>query len=106
MVTLEEFKKLEIIVAQIKEVQEHPNADRLYLLKVDTGKEEKQLVAGIRSSYAKEALVGRKVVMINNMQPAVIRGQESQGMVLAVGLEQGSVLLAIDGDAPLGSVIR
>jgi len=106
MVTLEEFKKMEIIVAQIKEVVEHPDADRLYVMKVDTGKEEKQLVAGIRGSYAKDALVGRKVVMINNLQPAVIRGQESQGMVLAAAGESGPILLALERDVPVGSVVK
>ena len=57
MVSIEELKKLELIIAQIKEVKEHPNADKLYVLKIDTGKEEKQLVAGIRLSYAPEQLV-------------------------------------------------
>src|SRR3989338_8105613 len=71
MATLEEFKKLELIVAQIKEVSDHPDADRLYIVKVDTGKEEKQLVAGIKKSYTKEQLIGRRVIMINNLEPAM-----------------------------------
>ncbi|MCR4337342.1 MAG: hypothetical protein NUV91_06005 [Candidatus Omnitrophica bacterium] len=106
MVTLDDFKKLELIVAQIKEVKDHPNADRLYVLKIDTGKEEKQLIAGIRSSYTKEELVGRQVVIINNLEPAVIRGEESQGMVLAVGAENGIALLRPDRDVPLGNSVR
>lgn len=106
MITFEDFKKMECIVAQIKEAEEHPNADRLYVLKVDTGSEIKQLVAGIRASYTKEELIGRRVVMINNLEPAVIRGQESQGMILAVGDEQGTSLLTSDREVPLGSRIR
>src|SRR5438094_303689 len=106
MVSLEDFKKLELIVAQIKEVRDHPNADRLYVLKVDTGKEEKQLVAGIRLAYTKEELVGRKIVMINNLQPAVIRGEESQGMLLAASDEQGLSLLGLDKEIALGSVVK
>ena len=87
MVKLEDFKKLELIVAQIKEVKEHPNADRLYVLKVDTGKEVKQLVAGIRKAYSKEELIGRRIVIVNNLEPALIRGEESQGMILAASDE-------------------
>jgi len=106
VITLQDFKNLELIVAQIKEVCEHPNADKLYLLKIDTGKEEKQLVAGIRTSYEKEALVGRRIVVINNLEPAVIRGEESQGMLLAVEDEKGISLLGPDREVPLGSVVR
>ena len=71
MATIEEFKKIELIVAQIKEVADHPNADRLYVLKVDTGEDVRQLVAGIRASYAKEDLVGRRIIMVKNLEPAV-----------------------------------
>ena len=106
MVTIDDFKKIELIVAQIKEVKEHPNADRLYVLKVDTGQEEKQLIAGIRQSYTKEQLVGRRVVVVNNMQPAVIRGEESNGMILAVTDEQGIVLLSVEREIPLGSIVK
>lgn len=106
MVSIEEFKKLELIVAQIKDVQDHPQADRLYLVKVDTGKEEKQLVAGIRPFYRKEDLIGRKIVLLNNMQPAVIRGQESQGMLLAATDAAGISILAPDRDVTNGSIIK
>ncbi len=106
MITIDEFKKVELIIAQIKEVKEHPNADRLYVLKIDTGKEEKQLVAGIRKSYSPEQLVGRRVVVVNNLQPAVIRGEESHGMVLAVSDDQGIALLSVDREMPLGSIVK
>jgi methionyl-tRNA synthetase len=106
VISFEEFKKLELIVAQIKEVQDHPNADRLYVLKIDTGSGEKQLVAGIRSSYSKEDLVGRRIVVVNNLEPVVIRGQESQGMLLAAGDTSGVALLTPDRDVPLGSQVR
>ena len=106
MVTLEDFKKLEIIIAQIKEVQEHPNADRLYVLKVDTGKEIKQIIAGIRLTYTKEQLLDRRVVVINNLQSAVIRGEESNGMLLAANDGQVLSILGTDREMPLGSIIR
>lgn len=106
MITIDEFRKAELIIAQIKDVKEHPNADRLYLLQVDTGKEEKQLVAGIRKSYTKEQLVGRRVVIVNNLEPAVIRGETSNGMVLAVSDENGISLLGADRDLPLGTIVK
>lgn len=106
MVTYEDFKKLELIVALIKEVKEHPNADRLYVLKIDTGNEEKQLVAGIRASYKPDELVGRKVVVINNLEPAVIRGEASNGMILAASGENGPVILLPQKDVPVGAIIK
>ncbi len=106
MLTLEEFKKCELIIARILEVQDHPDADKLYILKIDTGSGIKQLVAGIRKSYAKEELSGRQIVVVNNLQPAVIRGQESHGMLLAVSDGQGIVLLKPERDVPLGSPVR
>ena len=106
MVTIEDFKKLEFIIAQIKEVRDHPNADRLYVLKIDTGKEEKHLVAGIRQFYTKEQLVGRRVMVINNLQPSVIRGEESQGMLLAASDANGMSILSPDKDMALGSVVK
>ena len=106
MVSIEEFKKLELIVGQIKEVKEHPNADKLYLVKIDTGSEEKQLVAGIRKSYTKEELVGRKVIVVNNLEPAVIRGEESRGMILAASDENGLSVLSLDKDIKIGSIVK
>lgn len=106
MVTIQDFAKIELVVAQIKEAQEHPDADRLYVLKVDTGTEEKQLVAGIRSAYSAEELIGKKIVVINNLEPAVLRGQESQGMLLAASGEGGPVLLSPEKDVPVGARIK
>ncbi len=106
MVSIEEFQKMELIVAQIKEVQEHPNADRLYVIKVDTGNEERQLVAGIRPSYAPEQLVGKRVVIVANLEPATIRGEESQGMILAASDENGQAILSPEKDVALGSRVK
>ncbi|HQP09827.1 MAG TPA: methionine--tRNA ligase subunit beta [Candidatus Omnitrophota bacterium] len=106
MITIEDFKKIELIIAQVKEVKEHPNADRLYVLKVDTGSGERQLVAGIRSSYKPEDLIGRRVVLVANLEPAVIRGEESQGMVLAASDETGISVLMPDKDVALGSRVK
>jgi methionyl-tRNA synthetase len=106
MVGIGDFRKLELVVAQIKDVREHPNADRLYVLKVDTGTEERQLVAGIRLFYAKEDLIGRRIVMVANLEPAVIRGEESRGMLLAASDEKGISILMPDRDVALGSPVK
>ena len=97
---------MELIVAQIIEAKEHPNADKLFVLKINTGTEEKQLVAGIRSSYSAEELIGKKIIVINNLEPAVIRGETSQGMLLAASGEKGPVLLAPECDVPVGVRVR
>ena len=107
MATIEDFRKIELVVAQIKEVKEHPNADRLYVIKVDTGKEERQVVAGIRLAYpAKEALIGRRVILVSNLEPATIRGEQSNGMILAASDEQGISVLSPDREVALGSVVK
>ena len=106
MVNIEEFRKLELIVAQIKEVKDHPNADRLYVITIDTGSEVKQLVAGIRKSYTKEELAGKKVIIVNNLEPAVIRGEQSQGMILAASNMEMLTLIVPDKDITLGSVVK
>ena len=106
MATIEEFRKVELIVARIKEAKEHPNADRLYVLKVDTGKDERQVVAGIRKTYTPEQLVGRRIILVANMEPAVIRGETSNGMLLAASDANGMALLMPDKDMALGSIVK
>src|SRR6266540_5799222 len=83
MITIEEFGKVELRVATIKAAEPHPNADRLLVLKIDLGTEERQLVAGIRAHYTPEELVGKQIVVVANLQPVTLRGVESQGMLLA-----------------------
>ncbi|MDO8675644.1 MAG: hypothetical protein Q7K71_05990 [Candidatus Omnitrophota bacterium] len=106
MATIEEFRKVELIVAQIKEVKEHSNADRLYVVQVDTGKDVRQVVAGIRKAYTPEQLVGRRVILVANLEPAVIRGETSNGMLLAASDENGMALLMPDKDVALGSIVK
>lgn len=83
MASIEDFKKLEFRVAEILEAAIHPQADKLYILDIQVGEEKKRVVAGIRNAYTLEELKGKKVVVVNNLEPAVIRGVESQGMLLA-----------------------
>jgi len=107
MITIEDFRKIEFKVAEIKEVTEHPQADRLYVIKVDLGDNKiKQLVAGIKSSYAKEDLVGRQVVVVDNLEPAMLRGVESQGMLLAASDSEGVAIISPQRKTQLGSIVK
>lgn len=106
MVNIEEFRKLELKVAQIKEVSEHPNADKLYVIILDLGDRTKQVVAGIRGSYPKEELIGRQVVVVDNLEPALLRGVESQGMILAGSDESGIVIISPEKPLKLGSIVK
>jgi methionyl-tRNA synthetase len=105
-VSIDEFKKFKLVVGQIKEAVLHPNADKLFVVKVDIGTEVRQLVAGIRRSYTPEQLVGRRVVIVANLLPAVIRGVEYQGMILAASDDQGVSVLQPDRDVVLGSGVK
>lgn len=106
MATIDDFKKLELKVAVIKEVIEHPNADRLFVITVDVGDKTKQVVAGIRSSYQKEELIGKQVILVDNLDPAVLRGVESQGMLLAASDEQGITIITPLRPVKLGSTVK
>ena len=106
MATIEDFRKLELKVAQIKEVSEHPNADKLLVLTLDLGDKTKQVVAGIKNFYTREALLGKYVVVVDNLEPALLRGVESQGMVLAGSDESGIVIISPEKPLKLGSIVK
>ena len=106
MATIEDFRKLELKVAKIKEVSEHPNADKLWVLTLDLGDKAKQVVAGIKNSYTREELLGKYVVVIDNLDPVILRGVESQGMILAASDENGIVIVSPQKPLKLGSIVK
>lgn len=106
MVPMEEFKKLELRVAEIETAAPHPNADRLYVLGVRVGEIRKTIVAGIRKHYSETELVGKKIVIVNNLEPAVIRGVESQGMLLAASNEETLTLLTPERPIADGAQVK
>lgn len=106
MATIDDFRKLELKIAQIKEVNEHPNADKLWVIILDLGDKTKQVVAGIKNSYAKEDLLGKYVVVVDNLDPAILRGVESQGMILAGSDESGIVIVSPERPLKLGSIVK
>jgi methionine--tRNA ligase beta chain len=106
MVTLEEFKKLDIRLADVLEVTPHSNADRLYILTIQMGTERRQIVAGIRPFYTPEELIGKKVAVVANLEPAVVRGVESCGMLLAASDGTQLGVLTVDRAVTSGAVIK
>lgn len=110
-ISYEEFAKLDLRVATVLEVREHPNADRLLVLTIDLGSERRQIIAGIKPWYpAAETLVGKQVVVVTNLEPRKVRGMESKGMLLAAGKgEPGHwedvVVLVTDRQLPPGSPV-
>jgi len=106
MATIEDFRKLELRVARIKEVNDHPDADKLYVIILDLGDRTKQVVAGIKNFYQKEDLIGKEVVVVDNLDPAMLRGVESQGMILAASDEAGIVIVSPGREVKLGSIVK
>jgi methionyl-tRNA synthetase len=106
MITYEDFTKLELRSGKVLEASAHPNADKLLVLKVDLGDKQIQLVAGIRATYTPEAILGKTVVVLVNLEPRALRGVESQGMVLAATTAEGIKVLTIDGEASAGCPIK
>ena len=104
-VSIAEFKKSDLRVAKILEVEEIPGADRLWKLQLDLGSEKKQIVAGIKAFYTRESLLGKSIAIVNNLTPTLIRGVESSGMLLAAKDSTRLSVLTVDPDIPAGSVI-
>lgn len=106
-ITFEEFKKLDLRVAIVERAERAEGSDKLLKLLVDDGQGERQLIAGVGQYYAPEELVGRRIVIVANLEPKTLMGLESQGMLLAADSEEmGPVLLMPDKDIPAGSKVR
>jgi methionyl-tRNA synthetase len=98
--TKQEQFPLNLKVAEIKEVNDHPDADKLLVLKIDLGTEKRQLVAGLKEHYKKDELIGKKIVVVTNLKPAKLRGVESQGMLLAASNKETCGVLLAKGSEP------
>jgi methionyl-tRNA synthetase len=105
-ISYDDFSKLDLRVASVVSAREHPNADKLLLLEIDVGDRQKQIVAGIRGHYRPEELVGRQIIVVDNLEEAVLRGEESQGMLLAATSGDQIVLLRPDRDCRPGAPIK
>ena len=105
-INFEEFQKIDLRVGKIIEAEKIEGTDKLLKLKVDLGEEKRQLVAGIAKFYQPEDLIGKEIVVVANLEPKILRGIESQGMLLAADVEGKPVLLKPDQEVPPGTKIR
>ncbi len=106
-ITIDDFAKVELRVALVKVAEKVQGADKLLRLEVDLGTEVRQIVAGLAEAYAPESLIGRKVVIVANLQPRKLRGLESNGMIVAASLEGGKPVLAgFLEDVPVGARLK
>ncbi len=106
-ISFDDFAKLDLRVAKVLEAHDHPNADRLIVLKIDLGTEQRQLVAGLRGHYEPADLVGRFIVVVKNLAPRKMRGEESQGMLLAASDDDKNqvILLSPERDIAPGAAV-
>jgi methionyl-tRNA synthetase len=107
-ISIEDFSKVDLRVAQVLVAERIPKADKLLRLEVDLGYEKRQILAGIAQYYEPEKLIGRKVVIVANLAPRKMRGLESNGMVVAasIGDHGAPVLAGFLEDVPLGARLR
>jgi methionyl-tRNA synthetase len=106
-ISIDEFARVDLRTARVLEADRVERTDKLLRLRIDVGGEERQIVAGIGAHYEPGTLVGRTIVIVANLEPATIRGVESNGMLLAA-LHEGrlAVLTTDGGDFPPGAQVR
>jgi methionine--tRNA ligase beta chain len=100
-ISFEDFIKVDLRVARVVEAKDHPNADKLLVLTIDLGDEQRQICAGIRGHYDPASLVGRLIVVVKNLAPRTMRGEVSQGMLLAASTEDHSQIILLQPDAAI-----
>lgn len=106
LIAIEDFAKVDLRVAQVKECVKAENSDKLLVLQLDMGNEIRQVVSGIAKSYTPDSLIGKKVIVVANLKPAKLRGIESNGMILASDNGNGVSVLFADDNAQIGSKVR
>ena len=105
-IDINEFFRLELRVAKVLSAEGVPNTDKLLKLEVDVGSERRQVVAGIAQVYEPDALVGKNIIVVANLQPARIRGVESRGMLLAADVGGRPIVATFEEDVPPGTRVR
>ena len=105
-IDIEEFSRIELLVARVLSAENVPNTEKLLRLEIDLGSEKRQLVAGIAKVYEPSSLVGKTIVVVANLKPARIRGVESRGMLLAADAGDGPVVATFETPVPPGTRVR
>ena len=106
IISFEEFKRMDLRVGEILRVEKVPGTDKLLKIEVDIGTEKRTMVAGVADTYTPEELIGKKLVVIVNLKPAVIRGIESQAMLLAAEIAGKATIPFFDRDVPAGAKVK
>ena len=101
VIQYEDFAKLDLRVGTVKSAEDHPNADKLIVLQVDLGNEQRQILAGLRGHYEAQSLVGKQIVVVANLAPRTMRGLDSQGMLLAASDTSGSSFVIVAPERPV-----
>lgn len=103
----DDFAKVHLRVARVLDAQPHPNADKLIVLKVDLGTEQRQICAGLRGFYEPASLIGKNIIVVANLAPRMMRGLESNGMLLAASSADRSkvIVLTPQADVEPGAVV-
>ena len=106
-ISFNDFTKVKMRTGRVLEAAEHPNADKLLVLQVDIGEERRQIVAGLKAYYDPADLVGKTIVIVTNLAPRMMRGMESQAMLLAASTSDHSqvIVLTTDAEIPPGSSV-
>ena len=110
--SFDDFNKIKLTVAEVLEAKPHPNADKLLVLQLRLGERQKQICAGIRAWYAPESLIGMRIIVVDNLEPRKLRGETSEGMLLAThdflgenGSERVALLTTNVSDIASGSSV-
>ncbi len=106
IITYDEFKRMDLRVAHIVKAEKIPGATKLLKLEVDIGSETRTMVAGVAETYAPEDLTGKRLIVIVNLKPAVIRGVESQAMLLAAVVDDKAIIPFFDREVPAGAIVK
>src|SRR5512142_2597983 len=108
MISVQDFRRMDLRVGQIREAEPIPGAIRLLKVQVDLGQEQRTLVAGLAAHYQPQELIGLKVIVLANLEPATICGIQSQGMLLGAGCHDRAeiALLTINKDLPNGTPVE
>jgi methionyl-tRNA synthetase len=110
-ITYDDFAKLDFRVATVLAAEPHPNADRLLKLQIDLGPlGPRQICAGVKAYYKPEDLIGKQIIVVANLEPRKIRGEDSNGMLLAASVKDGEaitdvIVLTLAKPAPAGSTV-
>lgn len=105
-ITIEDFARMDLRIAEVLACEKMPKADKLLILRLKVGEEERTVVSGIAKHYTPEDLIGKKVVLLANLKPTKLRGVMSQGMILAASGDEELEVLMIDRDIPSGSRVK